>query len=545
MIEYNISQATMEKLLAVARTLTTHRDLNGVLHDLLQSSLDLISGADFACVFLYDQRENALVPVGGVGFDFNVMKNVRLQPGESITGKAFIQRKAILLPTSDAIRQAQSNLTPEHDKLVRQAVGRPTNPVRSSIAAPLMIGEETVGVLVVDNYDTDRNFDERDLAVVTALADHAAVAVANAQEHSRRLALSQELKRTLQIQKQLLASLVTQSDGLTGLTKTLSRLIKRSIDIYDWKHRLVARVGEPCIDRITYPIQAGSQRLGQLEVCGRTIVGLQRVAIDQALLLYAIELLRTQALERERQHFQVDLFHRILEGDQTSSNVLATQYGLVNQSWNFVLLGSPRPEGLQDNLIDEWTEWLNRMGIPYSSMGKTILLVLPERYEQAFRDRILLKQDSSVEQVISVWSDSKHHVSELSDAFRAVIRVWRFLRRYPFWVPSQWVKVRDFPEIAVWEAVPKPQRDAFVEQVIGPIIHDEILLRTLRTWIFSNRSFSLASSLLKTHPNTIRYRIDKISHLIARSFMDDRDVMLVRMALIWHDMPEIVTAPLL
>ncbi|WP_053960280.1 helix-turn-helix domain-containing protein [Sulfobacillus thermosulfidooxidans] len=534
MVPYDIPPATMEKLLAVARTLTSHRDLDGVLHDLLQSSLDLIPGADFACVFLYDPHENALIPVGGVGFDLNIMKAVRLKPGESLTGKAFSQRRAVLLPTPEAIRRAQSNLSPEHDQLVRQAVGRPSNPVRSSVAAPLIIGEKTVGVLVVDNYDTDRDFNERDLAVVTALADHAAVAVANAQEHARRKAISQELQKTLNIQKQLLASLVTEKEGLTGLTQTLWRQINhRSISVHDWNHRLVARMGEMPTTSQSYIVQAGGQKLGTLDIGGGPLTRLERVAVDQALLLYAIELLRQQSLERERRHIQTDLFHRILEGDQFSVNALANQYHLSNQVWEFVLIGMLSQHGeLSDAIAQEWMDWLNHFHIPHSVMQNTIVLILTSSNQERFQHYFERRQGSW----LSIWSERQHHVLAMSDEFASVLRLWRFFQRYPLLVPSHTraIRVRDFPEVKIWESVPKILRDEFVQQVLGPIGHDEILLSTLRAWIFSNRSYSAASQVLQTHPNTVRYRMDKISHLLGRSLDNDRDVMLLRMALIWE-----------
>ncbi|WP_051350979.1 GAF domain-containing protein [Sulfobacillus thermosulfidooxidans] len=338
MVQHEISPETLAKLLQIAKTLIARRDLDGVLHDILQSSLELIPGADFACVFLYDAEDNVLKPVGGVGFDMKVMKQVRLRPGESLTGKAFVARQPILLRTPKEIKAAQDNLSPEHDHLVREAVRRPTNPVRSSIAVPLIVGQETVGVLVIDNYDTDRDFNETDLAVAKALADHSAVAVANAKEHARRLAVSRDLQKTLHMQKQLLANLVSEENSLAGLARTLWRQIHSSVTVYDMSHQVLARVGEQGDIIHSYPIVAGRQVLGQLVIGGKTVDPIERAAIDQARVLFAIELLRRQAVEQERLHSQSDLFHRLLEGDQFAVNALIKSYHFSHPMWQMVLL---------------------------------------------------------------------------------------------------------------------------------------------------------------------------------------------------------------
>ena len=97
----------LEQLLTLSRRLTSQRDLDSVLKDLLDGSLTLIPGSDFACVFLYDVEENVLKPVGGVGFEMAYMQHVRLNPGESLTGKAFVKKRPLLLPEPSHVKQAQ------------------------------------------------------------------------------------------------------------------------------------------------------------------------------------------------------------------------------------------------------------------------------------------------------------------------------------------------------------------------------------------------------------------------------------------------------
>jgi two-component system NtrC family sensor kinase len=71
--------------------------------------------------------------------------------------------------------------------------------VRAILQVPLTVGSHAIGVLVVDNQQTERTFSENDQYLLSALADYAAIAIENAR-------LYQEVKRSEERYKDLFAN---------------------------------------------------------------------------------------------------------------------------------------------------------------------------------------------------------------------------------------------------------------------------------------------------------------------------------------------------
>ncbi len=68
--------------------------------------------------------------------------------------------------------------------------------VRAIIQVPLIVGQQVIGVLAVDNQQSDRVFTENDQALLSALADYAAIAIENARLY-RQVKQSEERYREL------------------------------------------------------------------------------------------------------------------------------------------------------------------------------------------------------------------------------------------------------------------------------------------------------------------------------------------------------------
>src|SRR6266508_4591473 len=71
--------------------------------------------------------------------------------------------------------------------------------VRAILQVPLMVGDTAIGVLAVDNQQSERTFNENDQYLLSALADYAAIAIENAQ-------LYQQIKRSEERYRDLFAN---------------------------------------------------------------------------------------------------------------------------------------------------------------------------------------------------------------------------------------------------------------------------------------------------------------------------------------------------
>ncbi len=515
----------LEQLLALARRLTSRRDLDSVLEDLLDGSLKLIPGSDFACVFLYNVEENVLFPVGGVGFEMAHMQHVRLKPGESMTGQAFVQKRPLLLPAPQAVREAQSNLSPENDRWVRLAVHRPTNPVRSSMAVPLIVGDRTVGVLVIDNYDTDRDFNMVDLRIASAMADHAAIAVANAQDYHLANALSHELQQTLNVQHQLVGSIMSPASSFSEILRTLADVIHRPVAVLDVDREVVAEHQSGALVGKLVPIRTGQTLLGYLAIGGERLSRTELNAVEQAAPLIALEFMKREAVEREQNRVRADLIYRILDNDRSALQDADRAFHLSTEPWMALAIG-----GASDS--------------DFRLLGKALLFdrVFAAHIECArllvvgFSQRTpVMKWAVSHPDAVLIWGEERQGIEHLGDELRSVLALWKLVSRgsLPVSEAAHYLHLRDFPEVSWLETVPEHLRRRFVRQVMGPVLDDAQSVDTLKAWLLSNRSHREAAEVLHTHPNTVRYRIGRMSEQLQRDLDDDHVIVMLWLALLW------------
>ncbi len=522
-----VPPSVLERLLSLTKSLTSRRDLDSVLHELLQASINLIPGADFACVFLYRPEDNALHPVGGVGFDMDVLRDVWLRPGESMTGQAFVKREALLFPNPAAIKRAQANLSPVHDQAVRRAVGRPENPVRSSLAVPLIAEPRMVGVLVIDNYDTDRDFGEVDLAVTVSLAEHAAVAVLNAEDYERVHKLSAELGKTLAVQQRLLASMMSPQESLPELLRTLWTIVHKPLAIYGPGQKLEAFYGGAVREPVNFAVRVGGRELGRLAVGQGPLAGIDRTAVEQALPLIALEFLKQQALEQERVHAHADAFIRIWDGDQGAVEGIVRKFAGGNGRWRFVIA-----QGFSPETSEALTAWSHAHSTLAMSFESARLMLLPEELFETFQS---WAGDHSVWLFCGEVGDDPQ---EMTPELRSTVFLWRDYYANTADPGAKTCEPRtlwlaDYPEIKALQNVPEAARAAYVAKMLSALAADALLLDTLKTWVHSGRSYERAAQRMHTHPNTIRYRIEKASQLLGRPVTDDQTVVQLRLAFLW------------
>jgi len=85
-------------------------------------------------------------------------------------------------------------------------------PVASCIAAPLKIGDRSIGAICVGNRADDRAFQKEELEFLHAVARQAAVAIENARLYEAERAARQEVEAAREMQNRLLARLITAQE---------------------------------------------------------------------------------------------------------------------------------------------------------------------------------------------------------------------------------------------------------------------------------------------------------------------------------------------
>jgi len=171
----------MDRLLACiefSKALVRVYDMETLLTAILER-IKAIIPADNWSLLLLDPQTQELYFAVVVGVDPEMLKGIRLRPGEGIAGVVAQTGQPVFIP--------DANQDPRFSARADQATGFAT---RSIIALPLLVRGEVIGVFEVINVEDERYFREKYLPHLNILADYVAIAVDNVRNFQKLQASS-------------------------------------------------------------------------------------------------------------------------------------------------------------------------------------------------------------------------------------------------------------------------------------------------------------------------------------------------------------------
>ncbi len=161
----------LETLGNVGRSVTASLDLDKVLKEVVEAAVE-ITGAEEGSLLTLDEESGELTMRASRNFQDDFVKTFRLPISDTLAGEVVRTGKPVLLDEKSPQKIKTSYL------------------VKTLIYVPLKVQNKVIGVLGVDNRESDRSFTSQHTALVSALADYAAIAIENA-----RLFASTEIER--------------------------------------------------------------------------------------------------------------------------------------------------------------------------------------------------------------------------------------------------------------------------------------------------------------------------------------------------------------
>jgi GAF domain-containing protein len=192
-----------------------------IMRSLLESARRVIPAAHAGVVLLWDARALRLIPRVVSGYaDNDSMTRLYFVPGEALPGIVFASGKTRRVDDVNFTRDYP--LSAENLLLYRQATGGRL-PV-SSLLIPILAGEQGLGVLVLDNFNTSSAFKPDDETLLVSLAQQVALSL----ENVRLVQTTQERAGQLQALTDVAATISAslQSHGLvTSLLDQLGHIL--------------------------------------------------------------------------------------------------------------------------------------------------------------------------------------------------------------------------------------------------------------------------------------------------------------------------------
>jgi K+-sensing histidine kinase KdpD len=169
-------QREIYALTEVAKTLTLPLELSELLNAVVQRIVGVIEPAEVGAVMLWDQSSGLFRAAAAFGYDLEVLGELGLGAGESITGKVFDARMGRLLDTPEQVAQAMADMRSSNRAILTRALGSEALP-RCTLAAPISVGEQRFGVLVLETIRGPAVFTPRDMPFLQTIADLIALAI--------------------------------------------------------------------------------------------------------------------------------------------------------------------------------------------------------------------------------------------------------------------------------------------------------------------------------------------------------------------------------
>lgn len=180
----------LDTLLAICSALLVTDDPQEVTQLVVQQAVVLFPGASGALLFLHDPASDQLALCAS---SMPWQAKLILQPGQGIGGRGFIAPRAMLI-VGPELEAALDELEPEQIATLQQLLEQ--WPPASALLAPLRIEDRRLGSLVIYGGTHAHLFIPRDLPFVQALADLAAVAIAETSARERSEQLQADLSQT-------------------------------------------------------------------------------------------------------------------------------------------------------------------------------------------------------------------------------------------------------------------------------------------------------------------------------------------------------------
>ncbi|QCR33529.1 helix-turn-helix domain-containing protein [Lysinibacillus sp. SGAir0095] len=504
-----------KKLLEINKMLTQSLQLEEVLKNLITAASELVTVTDTFMIYLYDEFTGKLQLSEAIGVEIEPLKKLVLSPGESITGKVFLEKKAKLFKSEQEIDTYMSNMSERNYQYYFEGVLR--KKIKSAFCVPIIYQDTCLGVLMVDNFSQDGVFSRADLEVIQIIADQSAIALEHSRVYHNLLQKNEMLSNTISIHKKFYQYII-EGEGIGRILQLLESLIGSKV-----VHHETNSYHQNSND---YPIVRGHEILGVLELARpfETFPEFEQLIIEHACSAIALELTKDSALLEQEFQLRHEIFNQLLNGltNYDQKRILHyLQWNEVNDLQCIIIEGSVKTLWDQNKLKDK--QWLV---LSIENMLKTIcgnsfivtntfqlIVVLPDMKEYQLQQIINgIEAVAGKKKEILVGIGRKTSIPQFSISYNEAIQSIHYAKVTKASRIVEYAKLgmeRLFHEI-------EPQRkEIFIQDKIGKLLKtDYVLVETLLCFINNNKNHKGTANELHIHGNTLYYRLKKIEEIL-------------------------------
>ncbi|CEG28629.1 helix-turn-helix domain-containing protein [Bacillus sp. B-jedd] len=512
------------KLLEINKLLTQSLDLKEVLRNLIAAASELVSSTDTFIIYLYDESDEKLKFVEGKGVDAEAFREVSISLDESIAGRVFTEKKAILFKSEQEIDESMTTMSPENYCAYLKGVYN--RKIKSAFCVPIIYKGRCFGVLVVDNFSHDGLFSMADLEVIKIIADQSAIAIEHSRVYTDLLMKHQMLADSISIHKKFY-QVVIDGNGMESILSLLEELIRSRVVYHE---TAIVEKGER-----DFPIVRGQEILGMLELEKpfAYFAENEQMIIEHASLAMALEITKDSALIEQELHFRNEVFNQLiheqkhydvnrllhyLKWERTSGIQCVIVEGAGGSLWQNNKLKEKQWIVLS---IEKMLERICKKCFVVTHMFQLILLLPSEAPEE-----VLQKVINGIERILGgenvlIGIGRKTAVQQLASSYQEALRSVSYAKT------SKTANVVEYSKLGMerlFHEMDQQMIDMYIEDKIGRLLEtDPVLLNTLLCFIRNNKNHKDTAAEMHIHSNTLYYRLRKVEEVLGLSLGNEKE----------------------
>ncbi|MEV0094036.1 GAF domain-containing protein [Streptomyces sp. NPDC050738] len=567
-------EAELTALFDTAGDLAALRDLDAVLHSIVRRARTLL-GTDTAYLTLVDEATKDTfmrVTDGSVSLAF---QQLRLQMGEGLGGLVAQTRRPYASPDYRTDERFQHTQTIDHGVLDEGLV--------AILGVPLILGpgragdRNVIGVLFASDR-SPRSFSPDEVALLSSLAAHAAIAIDTAKALAEAKAAARELteanaviqahavstQRAAEAHDRL-TDLVLRGSEVSEVAEAVAEFLGGRLTIFDPRGDVLAQAGgdrqAPTPDPVALlsavtrsrtegrsvphgacwysAVLAGQELLGSLALHGRPdLDGPDRRLFERAGTITALLLLLRRTVAETENRVRGELLTDLLDGAGRDPALLAERGHRLGVDLNrphLVLVAEAGTES-NDKLTAGAQQYLfGREGLCCEYEQRAVMLIpgdgtAPGQAARAAADHLSQGLGVPVSVVAAGPCEGPAALPGFYTEGRRCLSAMQVLG-----LTGDGACAADLGFLGV--LLGKEQdTDSFVSRVLGPVLDwDERrgteLVRTLQAYFAVAGSHIRAKDLLHVHVNTVVQRIERIAALLGRDWESPERALEIQLAL--------------
>ncbi|EWC58517.1 Regulator of polyketide synthase expression [Actinokineospora spheciospongiae] len=568
-------EAELTALFDTAGDLAALRDTDAVLRSIVHRARMLL-GVDVSYLSLNDEHAGKTYVRVTDGSVSALFQQVQLGMGEGLGG--LVAQTARPYASRDYFADTRFNHTGPIDSSVRD------EGLTAILGVPLALGSRVIGVLYAADR-TARDFTPDEVALLSSLADHAAIAIDTARLlDSTRAALAElntahttisghvsALRQAAEAHDKLM-DLVLRGGDLDEVAGALASVLGGGIAVFDAGGAELARVGDPCgpfpveasgravlveapgraapmdatgrvaaqasgrvaaVERAwVCAVQAGPEVLGSLVLSGRADLGdAERRLFERAGVVTALLLLLRRSVAAAEDEVRGELLSDLLTAPTRNPSGLAARgarLGVDLSAPHMVLVCAS--EVPRRRLATAASRYGGLVGVH----AEQVVVLAPGPVHPA---RVATDLGTAVDAPVTVGAAGPATgIPELAAAHAEAARCARSLLALDRAGDGATTADLGFIGLLLGDT-----RDltAHVDSVLGPVLDYDSrrgtdLLGTLTAYFDSGASLARAKDLLHVHVNTVVQRLDRVATLLGEDWQDPRRALEIQLALRLH-----------